>query len=101
MIGLDLSDSQVIVTLENGQAHHFDTLYIALGTTARTDLAATLGVRLGKGGCVVVDAKQKTSIDRVYAIGDVTEGLDQIAFAMGQGAVAATAIHNDLPVDAL
>lgn len=93
---LGLSDTEVLVTLENGEIRHFDTLYVALGTTARTGLAASLGVRLGKGGCVVVDAKQRTNIERVYAIGDVTDGLDQIAYAMGQGAVAATTIHNDL-----
>ncbi len=97
MTGLALSETQVIVTLENGQTRQFDTLYVALGTTAQTGLATRLGVRLADGGCVLIDAKQRTNIDRVYAIGDVVEGLDQIAIAMGQGAVAATAIHNDLP----
>lgn len=94
---LSLSGSHVIATLENGETPHFDTLYVALGTIAQTDLAARLGVRLAEGGCVVVDAKQRTSVERAYAVGDVTDGLDQIAVAMGQGAVAATAIHNDLP----
>tara|TARA_R110002094_G_scaffold51336_6_gene62891 strand:+ start:652 stop:1530 length:879 start_codon:yes stop_codon:yes gene_type:complete len=98
---LSLSDSQVIATLENGVTRNFDTLYVALGTTARSDLVATLGARLCEDGCVVTDAKQKTSIDGVYAIGDVTDGLDQIAYAMGQAAVAATAIHNGLPRTAL
>lgn len=97
MKGLAMSDSHVIVTLENGGTRQFDTLYVALGTTARSDLADTLGVRLGEDGCIVSDAKQRTNIDRVYAIGDVTDGLDQIAHAMGQATVAATAIHNDLP----
>lgn len=97
MKDLALSDSQVIVALENGETRQFDTLYVALGTSARTGLAASLGARLAEDGCVAVDAKQKTSIDGVYAIGDIADGLDQIAVAMGQGAVAATAIHNDLP----
>lgn len=97
MKGLALSDTHVIVTHENGETRHFDTLYVALGTAARTDLADRLGVRLGEDGCVVIDADQRTSVDRVYAIGDVTNGLDQIAHAMGQAAVAVTAIHNDLP----
>ena len=95
--GLALSDSEVIVTLEDGETTQFDTLYVALGTTARTDLADRLGVRLGEDGCVVSDAERRTNIDRIYAIGDVTDGLDQIANAMGQAATAATAIHNDLP----
>lgn len=97
MRGLALSDSEVIVTLETGETRAFDTLYVALGTTPRTSLAAALGVRLSEEGCVIVNAKQKTGIEGVYAIGDVIAGLDQIAYAMGQGAVAATAIHNDLP----
>ncbi len=96
MKSLALTDSEIIVTLTTGAARHFDTLYVALGTTARTGLADRLGVRLTNGGCIAVDAKQRTNLDRVYAAGDVTDGLDQIAVAMGQGAVAATAIHNDL-----
>lgn len=100
MKGLGLSASEVVVTLENGEIRCFDTLYVALGTTPCTDLAETLGVRLAEGGCIVVDAKQKTSVAGVYAVGGVTDGLDQIAVAMGQGAVAATAIHNDLSENA-
>jgi len=100
MKGLSLSASQVVVTLETDEVHHFDTLYVALGTSAQSDLAASLGVRLGEDGCIVGDAGRKTNIDGVYAIGDITDGLDQIAHAMGQAAVATTAIHNALPAKA-
>jgi len=44
----------------------------------------------------VTDVQRKTSIDGLYAIGDITDRLDQIAHAMGQAAIAATAIHNDM-----
>lgn len=96
MESLVLSETDVIVTLENQQKQHFESLYIALGTSPRAQLADSLGVRLGQRGYIAVDANQKTSMERVYAIGDITEGLDQIAVAMGHGATAATAIHNDL-----
>jgi thioredoxin reductase (NADPH) len=33
----------------------------------------------------------------LYAIGDVVCGLNQIAVAVGQAAIAATRIHNKLP----
>jgi len=33
----------------------------------------------------------------LYAVGDVTRGLNQISVAAGQAAVAATRIHNRLP----
>ena len=91
-----LTETEVLMTLQDGKTWHFDTLYVALGTTPRTDPAGCLGVRLEEGGHIAIDANQKTSLDGIYAIGDVTNGIDQIAVAMGQGAVAATAIHNDL-----
>lgn len=96
LASLVLSEAQVVVTLTDGDTRHFDTLYVALGTSARTGLAARLDVHLGETGHIHVDAKQRTNIDRVYAIGDITEGLDQITAAMGQAAIAATAVHNDL-----
>jgi thioredoxin reductase (NADPH) len=93
---LAIVNQEVVVTLKNGQISRFDALYVALGTTPNSDLALALGLRMDHDGYIVVDDKQKTSIDRVYAIGDVVQGLDQIATAMGQGAAAATAIHNEL-----
>ena len=96
MSTMTLSESEVIVTLKSGESRAFDSLYVALGTTPRTALATGLGLHLGDRGCLNVDSRQKTLIPGVYAIGDVTDGLDQIAVAMGQAAVAATAIHNDL-----
>jgi thioredoxin reductase (NADPH) len=38
----------------------------------------------------------RTSVDGLYAAGDLVMGLDQISNAMGQGGVAATTIRNDL-----
>ncbi|RSU64038.1 NAD(P)/FAD-dependent oxidoreductase [Sphingomonas sp. S-NIH.Pt1_0416] len=83
----------VEVRLANGLELQFDTLYPALGSSPRTRLATLLGAKLSKLGCVLTDAHQQTSVDGVYAVGDVVEGLDQISVA-GQAAIAATAIHN-------
>jgi thioredoxin reductase (NADPH) len=38
----------------------------------------------------------QTSIDGLYAAGDVVHGLNQICVATGQAAIAATAIHHYL-----
>ncbi|GLC61957.1 hypothetical protein PLESTB_001824100 [Pleodorina starrii] len=96
LMGIALSETEVLLTLQDGHTHHFDTLYVALGTTPRADPAIRLGLDLDDAGHIAIDSKHKTSVDGVYAIGDVIDGLDQIAVAMGQGAIAATAIHNDL-----
>ncbi|PSP93217.1 thioredoxin-disulfide reductase, partial [Halobacteriales archaeon QH_8_68_33] len=43
-----------------------------------------------------VDDHGRTSVDGVYAVGDVTPGHNQIPVAMGQGAKAGIDIHMDL-----
>jgi thioredoxin reductase (NADPH) len=55
-----------------------------------------VGAKLSADNCIVVDAHQRTSVEGVYAAGDVVKGLDQISHAMGEGGVASTTIRNDL-----
>ena len=95
MTELELSETHVLVKLKNGNTEQFDTLYVALGSTARSDIAASLGVQLAANGCIITDTKQRTNVGGVYAIGDITDGLDQGSRSMGQAAMAATTVHND------
>ena len=74
----------------------FDSIYPALGSRVRSDLAADTGAMLSKDRCIVVDAHQRTNIPGLFAAGDVVKGLDQISHAIGEGGVAATAIRNYL-----
>lgn len=85
-----------IVVQAGGAELEFETVYPALGSDIRSELALTLGAKANDEGCLAVDAHQRTSIAGLYAAGDVTRGLDQISHAMGEAAVAATAIRNDL-----
>ncbi|WP_206245761.1 NAD(P)/FAD-dependent oxidoreductase [Novosphingobium terrae] len=74
----------------------FDTVYPALGSVIRSELALMLGAEASEEGCLVVDSHQRTSVPGLYAAGDVARGLDQISHAMGEAGVAATTIRNDL-----
>lgn len=94
-LAFDLRDATIAVALPGGN-YIFDAIYPALGSDVRCTLAVGLGSTLSHQGCVVVDAKQRTDVLGLYAAGDVVEGLDQISYAMGQAAVAATTIRNDL-----
>jgi thioredoxin reductase (NADPH) len=88
------------IVVDTAEGHYtFDSVYPALGTDTHTQLADMLGARLNEQGCIGVDAHQRTSVEGVYAAGDVVIGLDQISHAMGEGGVAATAIRNDLAKD--
>jgi thioredoxin reductase (NADPH) len=87
-------DCIVVETAQGTQT--FDSVYPALGSDTHTQLAEMLGARLSEEGCIGVDSRQRTSIEGLFAAGDVVIGLDQISHAMGQGGVAATTIRNDL-----
>jgi thioredoxin reductase (NADPH) len=74
----------------------FEAVYPALGAEIHSDLAVALGAEARDGGCLIVDDHARTSVPGLYAAGDVVLGLDQISGAMGQAALAATTIRNDL-----
>lgn len=93
---LSVGDDAILLSLADGKSLRFDTLYVALGTSARSELALMAGAELSASGCIIVDEHQQTTIDGLFAAGDIVEGLDQIAVAAGQAAKAATAIHNRL-----
>jgi thioredoxin reductase (NADPH) len=81
---------------EDGQAHRFDVVYSAFGTTSQTKLAASLDAKMDASGRLYVSEHQQTSVDGLYAAGDVVRGLNQISVANGEAAIAATAVHNHL-----
>ena len=66
------------------------------GSKYNTDLHESLGCDLNDDGTVAVDDHGRTSVDGVYAVGDVTPGHNQIPTAMGEGARAGIDIHMDL-----
>jgi thioredoxin reductase (NADPH) len=73
-----------------------DVVYSALGTLVNSGVAQLLDARCTDNGELLVDRHQQTSVDGLYAAGDIVSGLNQITVAMGQAAIAATAIHNRL-----
>ena len=66
------------------------------GAASATDLVEGLGLECDEIGRIATDEHQATAIPGLYAAGDVATGLNQLAVATGQAAIAATAIHNRL-----
>lgn len=91
-----LEGDRVTARSWGGRQTAFDMVYSALGTSANAVLARTLAAALCDDGRLLVDDHQMTSIPGFYAAGDVVRGLNQIAVATAEAAVAATAIHNAL-----
>jgi thioredoxin reductase (NADPH) len=93
--GYRIEDGQFCFDAADGRLG-FDSVYPAMGSHIRSELAVALGARASADGCMEVDDHQRTSIPGLYAAGDVVKGLDQISHAMGEGGVAATTMRNDL-----
>ncbi|NJC33371.1 thioredoxin reductase (NADPH) [Sphingomonas jejuensis] len=89
-------DGDRIVAPTGDMSLAFDSIYPALGSTIRSTLAIAAGAVASEDGCMEVSDHQETSVPNLFAAGDVVYGLDQIASAMGQAAVAATTIRNRL-----
>jgi thioredoxin reductase (NADPH) len=74
----------------------FHSVYPALGSHIRSELALAVGAAADAEGRLEVSDHLETSVPGLFAAGDVVLGLDQISHAMGQAGVAATTIRNHL-----
>jgi thioredoxin reductase (NADPH) len=98
LLGVTMSEEmKPVLHTQDGSEYVSDVFYPMLGDVARSDLAVSLGAQIGDCSEIIVDDHQQTSVPGLYAVGDVVRGLNQIAVANGQAAVAATRIHNRLP----
>jgi thioredoxin reductase (NADPH) len=89
--------STVTVLTEAGESHELDALYPALGCSVNSGLATALGALSTGNGHIEVDGHQRTTVEGLYAAGDVVTDLHQLSVAFGHAAIAATDIHNQLP----
>jgi len=67
-----------------------DGVFIYIGMQPNNELAKKLGLKLNEKGYVSVNQSNKTSMEGVFAAGDITGQLAQIVVAAGSGAIAAT-----------
>jgi glutamate synthase (NADPH/NADH) small chain len=74
-----------------------DTVIVAIGRTPNPIIQRTTdGLEVTKWGTVVADENGKTSIEGVYAGGDIVTGEATVISAMGAGKKAAKAMHEYL-----
>ena len=84
------------VRLPSGDTQTFEVFYAALGCSSRNGLATAVGAACDDNGQLVVSSHCETTIARLYAVGDVVRGLNQVVVAAAEAAIAATDIHNRL-----
>ncbi|ABY95299.1 MULTISPECIES: NAD(P)/FAD-dependent oxidoreductase [Thermoanaerobacter] len=64
------------VLLKNGQELEADNLIIAIGVVPNVDVVKNTSISINRG--ILVDNTMKTSVEDVYAAGDVAEGYDML-----------------------
>ncbi|KPN31395.1 sulfide dehydrogenase subunit alpha precursor [Halolamina pelagica] len=81
---------------EDGTTREYKGGFPMFGAEYHAELAEVLDLKRTDGGAVQVDDHGRTSVEGVFAVGDLTPGHSQIPVAMGEGAKAGIAIHYDL-----
>jgi thioredoxin reductase len=85
------------LALSNGERLAVDALFFSLGTERSCRLAEDLGCKFVEDtSCIVVDDYKQTTVEGVYAIGDLAPGSQLAITAAADGAVAAIAINKSL-----
>ena len=68
-----------------------DGVFVQVGEAPNSQIAKEAGIEVDKAGYIIVDNRQRTNIDGVYAAGDVTIGpVKQIGTAVGEAIIAAS-----------
>jgi NADPH-dependent 2,4-dienoyl-CoA reductase/sulfur reductase-like enzyme/rhodanese-related sulfurtransferase len=66
----------LIVVAESGARLDADLVILAIGVRPETMLAKSAGLEIGPRGGIVVDAQMRTSVPKIWAVGDVVEVQD-------------------------
>lgn len=86
MTGVELADGSVV---------ELDAGLVSMGSKYHADYLQTLDLEY-QGGNLVTDAMNRTSHPRIFAIGDLKVGMNQVVIAAADGALAATQIWRDI-----
>ena len=86
---LEGGDALERVVFEDGSAEAFDGLFVACGTAGAFELSRKLGLETANGK-IVTDERRATNVPGIFAAGDCTAGMQQIAKAVCDGMIAGT-----------
>ncbi len=88
---VDVKEDGVSVQLSNGKTVEAEKVLVSIGRAVNSKNIGleAVGVKTGQRGEIIVDNKLQTSVEGIYAIGDVTGGimLAHLASAEGMAAV--------------
>jgi thioredoxin reductase (NADPH) len=104
--GVRAHDGALIITPAGGADVERDVLFVAAPLTPRDAAFAHLPLERNEAGALVVDMFGRTSVEGVYAAGDLVPGPQAVVQALATGQRAAVGVTRDLtmapqPTDAM
>ena len=86
--------------LENNDVIETDLVMYATGRRANTENLGleNIGVALKDNGAIIVDQWNRTSVDNIYAVGDVTDRVQLTPVAIQEGAAVSETLFNNNPI---
>ena len=97
---LEKSPTGIVSQLSSGHAHETDVVMFATGREPYTQglgLEAA-GVALNPRGAVIVDNFSRTSVENIWAVGDVTDRINLTPVAIREGAAFAETVFRNNPM---
>lgn len=86
--GIRLKGEVEAADIESGAFREAEGVFVALGTAGSGELARQIGAELTEKGNIQVNSSMETTVPGLFAAGDCTGGLLQIAKAVYEGAQA-------------
>jgi len=80
----------------DGAVREYKGGFAMYGSEYNNGLARELGCDINDDGTVAVEDHGRTSVENVYAVGDLTPGHNQVPIAFGDGAKAGISVHFEL-----
>lgn len=80
------------IHFEDNTIKKIDGVFVAIGTASSSDLARKIGARIDEKGNILVNQNMSTNVPNLYACGDCTGGILQIAKAVYEGMVAGMSV---------
>jgi len=97
--GIEKTASGLVGTLSNGSRVEADQIMFAIGRSPNTAGLGLekAGVQLGSSGDVIVDSRSQTTVDNIFAVGDVTDRVPLTPVAIREGHAFADSVFGNKP----
>ena len=95
-----LADGRLSVMVDRGEELIVDQVMYATGRSPNTDGLGleNAGVKVTKDGAIIVDEWNRSSVENVFAVGDVTDRVNLTPVAINEGRVFAETFFNNNPL---